>query len=87
MDFSNVNMHGQVTLPAGIRKKLGINAGAVLSIENKDDEIILRKARMVEESVLKELAELAKNKKITKNKIVAACKRIGDELYKNEYEQ
>ena len=43
-----VSGRGQVTLPAGLRKRLGIKPGSVVSVEERSGEIILRPAAVVE---------------------------------------
>ena len=85
MTSASVNTHGQITLPAEIRKKFGITEGSVLSIEEEGNEIVLKKAVLVEEEVLKEIADLPKVKKLTNKKIVEMCRKIGRELYKQEF--
>ncbi|HIH20165.1 TPA: AbrB/MazE/SpoVT family DNA-binding domain-containing protein [Candidatus Micrarchaeota archaeon] len=85
MVSASVNVHGQVTLPAELRRKFGISEGSVLSIEAENNGIMLKKAFVVEEAVLKEIAAWAKSKKLTRKKIVEASRRIGRQLYKSEY--
>lgn len=42
-----VSSRGQITLPAGIRKRLGIKAGGVVIIEDRDGELVVRPAAVV----------------------------------------
>ncbi|OGP35325.1 MAG: hypothetical protein A2X88_02570 [Deltaproteobacteria bacterium GWC2_65_14] len=44
----NVSSRGQITLPAGIRKRLGIEGGGVLSAEERDGALVLRPAVVME---------------------------------------
>jgi AbrB family looped-hinge helix DNA binding protein len=39
---------GQITLPAALRKRLGIKAGDFVILEERDDEIVLKPAIVVE---------------------------------------
>jgi len=42
-----VSSRGQITLPAGMRKKLGIKPGGVVIAEDRGGEVILRPAMVV----------------------------------------
>ncbi|MDQ1239805.1 MAG: antitoxin PrlF [Thermodesulfobacteriota bacterium] len=39
-----VSSRGQITLPADIRKRMGIVAGGVVILEEREDEVVLRPA-------------------------------------------
>ena len=41
---SKLTAQGQISVPAEIRKKLGIGPGSVLEWDEKNDEVIVRKA-------------------------------------------
>ena len=41
---SKLTAQGQISVPAEIRKKLGVGPGSVLEWDAKDDEVIVRKA-------------------------------------------
>lgn len=41
---SKVTAQGQISVPAEIRKKLGVGPGSVLEWEEKDGEIVVRRA-------------------------------------------
>jgi len=43
-----VSSRGQITLPASVRKRLGIGAGDILILEDRNGEIILRPAAVLE---------------------------------------
>ncbi|HJX74593.1 MAG TPA: AbrB/MazE/SpoVT family DNA-binding domain-containing protein [Candidatus Deferrimicrobiaceae bacterium] len=43
-----VSGRGQITLPAAMRKRLGIKAGGVLVVEDRKGELVLRPAAIVE---------------------------------------
>jgi len=43
-----VSSRGQITLPVGIRKRLGIRSGGVVIAEERDGEVLLRPAAVVE---------------------------------------
>ncbi|MGB7971954.1 MAG: AbrB/MazE/SpoVT family DNA-binding domain-containing protein [Candidatus Deferrimicrobiaceae bacterium] len=43
-----VSDRGQVTLPAAMRRRLGIKAGGVVVVEDRDGELVIRPAAVVE---------------------------------------
>ena len=43
-----VTSRGQITLPAGVRKRLGIKAGGVVLLEERNGEVVLRPAAVLE---------------------------------------
>lgn len=43
-----VSNRGQITLPAKIRKRLGIRAGGLILLEQRGEEVVLRPAAVVE---------------------------------------
>jgi AbrB family looped-hinge helix DNA binding protein len=43
-----VSNRGQITLPASVRKRLGIQSGGIVTLEEKDNGVVLRPAAVVE---------------------------------------
>jgi AbrB family looped-hinge helix DNA binding protein len=43
-----VSSRGQITLPASIRKRLGIQSGGIVTVEEKGSEVVLKPAAVVE---------------------------------------
>ena len=43
-----VSARGQITLPSGLRRRLGIRDGGVVTVEERDGALILRPAAVVE---------------------------------------
>ena len=43
-----VSSRGQITLPAKIRRRFGIQSGGIVTVEDRDREVILRPAAVVE---------------------------------------
>ena len=41
---SRVTAQGQISVPSEVRKKLGVGPGSVLEWEQRDDEIVVRRA-------------------------------------------
>ncbi len=48
--YSKVTRHGQITLPASVRKELGIEEGDLIEIEVADEKAILMPKRLVDKS-------------------------------------
>ena len=44
LSHSKLTAQGQISVPAEIRKKLGVGPGSVLEWDEKNDEVIVRKA-------------------------------------------
>ena len=42
-----VSSRGQITLPAGVRKRLGIKPGGVVILEDRDGELVVKPAAVV----------------------------------------
>jgi len=48
--YSKVTRHGQITLPAEIRKKLGIEEGDLIEIEVKNEQAVLIPKKLVDKN-------------------------------------
>jgi AbrB family looped-hinge helix DNA binding protein len=55
-----VNTRGQITIPAAVRRELGIVPGSQVEVEVRDGEIVLRRVKTVME-VAGSLSQYAKN--------------------------
>ena len=49
-NYSKVTRHGQITLPASVRKKLGVEEGDIIEIEVVDDRATLVPKKLVDKS-------------------------------------
>ncbi len=43
-----VSSRGQITLPSSVRKRMGIQAGGIVTLEERDNVVVLRPAAVVE---------------------------------------
>ena len=50
MPMSKITRHGQVTLPASVRKQLGIEEGDLVEIEVEDERAVLVPKKLVDKS-------------------------------------
>jgi AbrB family looped-hinge helix DNA binding protein len=48
--YSKVTRHGQVTLPASVRRKLGIEEGDLIEIMVDDDKAVLLPKKIIDKS-------------------------------------
>jgi antitoxin MazE len=48
--YSKVTRHGQVTLPASVRKKLGIEEGDLVEVVIEDDKAVLLPKKIIDKS-------------------------------------
>ncbi|MFH0847592.1 MAG: AbrB/MazE/SpoVT family DNA-binding domain-containing protein [Chloroflexota bacterium] len=48
--YSKVTRHGQITLPARVRKSMGIEEGDLIEIEMIDERVVLVPKRLVDKS-------------------------------------
>ena len=48
--YSKVTRHGQITLPASIRKELGVEEGDIVEIEVVDEKAVLVPKKLVDKS-------------------------------------
>ena len=48
--YSKVTRHGQVTLPASVRRELGVKEGDLVEIEVIDDRAVLMPKKLVDKS-------------------------------------
>lgn len=48
--YSKVTRHGQITLPASVRRKLGIEEGDLIEVIVDDDKAVLLPKKVIEKS-------------------------------------
>ena len=74
-----ISNRGQITLPAGIRKRLGIKAGGMLVLEERNGEVVLRPAVVVEIETYTDadIARWDKEDHLDKTERAAITKRLG----------
>ena len=69
LKLSKITSKGQITIPAGIRRVLGLESGDTIIFEKKDGDIIIKKnIKETLVSILEETGPLSKNaRKMIKN--------------------
>jgi AbrB family looped-hinge helix DNA binding protein len=74
-----VSARGQITLPAKVRRRLGLAAGGVLVLEERKDEIVLRPAAVLEIETFSDtdIAAWDKEDRLAASERAAIRKRAG----------
>ena len=72
MSIAKVTSKGQIVLPAKIRSRYGINRGTRISIEERDDELVLKP---LTEAYLKKIAGILKTKGKLSKKLLRERKK------------
>jgi len=74
-----ISSRGQITLPAEIRKRLGIKAGGMVVLEERNGEVVLRPAVVVgiEPYTDADIARWDEEDRLTKSERAAITKRLG----------
>lgn len=73
-----VSSRGQITLPASLRKKIGLREGSAVIIEDRGNELVLKPAAVFEIEMYsdRQVAEWAKADKLSAAEKTAALKKI-----------
>ncbi len=73
-----VSNRGQITLPAKIRKRLGIRAGGLILLEERGEEVVLRPAAVVEIETYSDdqIAKWDKADRLSETEGVAIVKKV-----------
>ena len=77
-----VSSRGQITLPAGLRKRLGIKPGGVVIIEERNGELVLRPAAVLEIETYSDadIAQWEEEDRLTEAERDAILKRLGTKI-------
>jgi len=74
-----VSERGQITLPAAMRRRLGIKAGGVVVVEDRDGELVIRPAAVVELAAYsdEEIAEWDREDRLSPDERAWILKKAG----------
>ena len=74
-----VSSRGQITLPSSVRRRLGIQSGGIVTLEEKDNVVVLRPAAVVEIETYseEEIAQWDKEDRLEPAERNALLKRLG----------
>ena len=85
LKLSTVQEKGQVTIPAEIRKKLGLKKGDLVAFVETEDGVLISPREAVALNALREIGESLKAKGITYEELAASGREIRDELLEEMY--
>ena len=72
-----VSSRGQITLPAKVRKRLGIKPGSVVLVEERAGELVLRPVGEIELYTERQIAEWDQADRLSDVERLAICQHLG----------
>jgi AbrB family looped-hinge helix DNA binding protein len=83
--LSIVQEKGQVTIPAEIRKKLGLKKGDYVAFVETDQGVMISPQEIVAEEALGEIGQILKEKGLTLEELIESGREIRGNLLREEY--
>jgi len=72
-----VSSRGQITLPAKVRKRLGLKPGSVVLVEERAGELVLRPVGEIELYTEQQIAEWDQADRLSDVERLAICQHLG----------
>lgn len=85
LKLSTVQEKGQVTIPAEIRRKLGLKKGDYVAFVETDDGVLISRREVVTMKALREIGESLKENGISLNELLESGRDIRAELLEEMY--
>ena len=83
--LSIVQEKGQVTIPAEIRKKLGLKKGDYVAFVETDQGVLISPQKIVAQEALEEIGQILKEKGLTLEELIESGREIRGNLIREEY--
>jgi len=83
--LSIVQEKGQVTIPAEIRKKLGLKKGDYVAFVETDQGVLISPQEIVAQEALEEIGQILKEKGLTLEELIQSGREIRGNLIREEY--
>ena len=83
--LSIVQEKGQVTIPAEIRKKLGLKKGDYVAFVETDQGVMISPQEIVAQEALEEIGQILKKKGLTLEELIETGREIRGNLIQEEY--
>ena len=83
--LSIVQEKGQVTIPAEIRKKLGLKKGDYVAFVETDQGVLISPQEIVAQEALEEIGQILKEKGLTLEELIESGREIRGNLLQEEY--
>jgi AbrB family looped-hinge helix DNA binding protein len=84
-NLSVIQEKGQVTIPASIRRKMGLKKGDLIAFIETDEGVIITRQEVVALDLLKEIGDSLKAKGITLEELLEDGRAIREDLLKEMY--
>lgn len=84
-NFSVIQEKGQVTIPASIRRKMGLKKGDLIAFIETDEGVVITRQEVVALDLLKEIGDSLKAKGITLEELLEDGRDIRGDLLKEMY--
>ena len=85
LKLSTVQEKGQITIPAEIRKKLGLKKGDLVAFVETEDGVLISPREIVALNALREIGESLKARGISPEELMASGREIREDLLKEMY--
>ncbi len=84
-NLSIVQEKGQVTIPADIRRKLGLRKGDLIAFIETDQGVVISRQEVIALDLLKEIGDSLKSKGISLEELLADGRDIRSDLLREIY--
>lgn len=84
-NLSRVQGKGQITIPAAIRKKLGLKKGDLVAFVETDQGILISPQEVVATEAMDHIGQLLKDKGLTLEQLIEAGREMRGDLIEEEY--
>jgi AbrB family looped-hinge helix DNA binding protein len=85
MKLVRIQEKGQVTLPAAVRRALGLKKGDLVSVTQTDEGILITPQQVVALKALDRVGELLRAEGVSLDEMIESGRDIRGELIKEEY--
>ena len=84
-NLSVIQEKGQVTIPADIRRKMGLKRGDLIAFTETEEGIVITRQEVIAADILKEIGESLKAKGITLEELLRDGQAIRADLLREMY--
>ena len=85
--FVRVQEKGQVTLPAAVRRKLGLKKGDLVAISETPEGVLITPSEMITRREIAELDGILKEQGVTFEELIESGRVIRGELIREPYDR
>jgi antitoxin PrlF len=83
--FVRVQEKGQVTLPADVRKRLGIKKGDLVAVVETPEGVLITPQEVVATKALAEIGKVLREQGLTLEDMIESGRQIREELFREQY--